>query len=138
MIDFTFETARYHVTEANAPKYRALLDSGKARKFKTPTDARRLYPAFKPGMSTADYVAQFVSLNYKGLNLAQLDHECPNYHQAAPMLDATYPEVTEEADPDYVAPVKTRKLTPADRLKMILALPDSPNLWAEVQRIGKL
>lgn len=111
MIDFNFETARFHVTEANAPKYRALLDSGKPRKFSKGSDAslKRYYPTFKPGMSTADYVAQFVSLNYKGLNLARLDHECPNYHEPAPMLDPTFPEVTEEIDPDYVEPVKARK-----------------------------
>lgn len=110
MIDFTFQTARYHVTEANAPKYRALLDSGKPRKFSKGSDAslKRFYPEFKPGMTTADYVSQFVRLN-DAIKLARLDHECANYHQPAPMLDATYPEVTEEADPDYVAPVKTRK-----------------------------
>lgn len=138
MIDFTFQTARFHVTEANAPKYRALLDSGKPRKFSRGSDAslKRFYPEFKPGMSTADYVAQFVSMN-DAIKLARLDHGCANYHQPAPMLDPTFPEVTEEPDLDYVEPVKTRKLTPADRLKMILALPDSPNLWAEVQKIGK-
>lgn len=139
MIDFTFQTARFHVTEANATKYRALLDSGKPRKFSRGTDAsiKRYYPEFKPSMSTAEYVSQFVSMN-DAIKLATLEHECPNYHEPAPMLDPTFPEVTEEPDPDYVEPVKPRKLTAADRLKLILALPDTPDLWSQVQRIGKL
>lgn len=139
MIDFNFETARFHVTEANATKYRAMLDSGKPRKFSKGSDAslKRFYPDFKPSMSTAEYVSQFVRLN-DAIKLARLEHECPNYHEPAPMLDPTFPEVTEEIDPDYVEPIKPRKLTPSDRLKMILALPDTPDLWSQVQKIGKL
>lgn len=146
MIDFNFETARFHVTEANAPKYRAMLDSGKPRKFSRGSDAslKRFYPDFKPNMTTADYVTQFVRLN-DAIKLARLDHGCSNYHEPAPMLDPTYPEVTEEIDPDYVEPIKSRKLTPANRLKMILDVKPDANataadLWlaiGEIRRIAK-
>jgi hypothetical protein len=146
MIDFTFESARYHVQETNATKYRALLDSGKPRKFSKGADAsvKRLYPDFKPNMTTADYVTQFVRLN-DAIKLATLEHECPNYYQPAPMLDPTFPEVTEEPDPDYVEPIKTRKLTAADRLKLILDVKPDANataadLWlaiGEIHRIAK-
>lgn len=145
MIDFSFDTARFHATEANANKYRAALESGKPRKFSRGPDTavKRVYPDFTPGMSTAEYVSKFVSLNYKGLELARLEHDCPRYHEAAPMLDPTFAEVTEEPDPDYIEPVKTRKLTPSDRLKMILSVQPDANataadLWLAIGEIRRI
>ena len=121
MITFTHATTRYTVTEANAAKVRAQLDSGKPPKFKRSTDAkhdsmRREYPVFTPGMSTADYVSRFASLNNR-LYLSAWAHT--HADRAAPMLDATQPEVLEEIDPDYVeqAPAPKRKAATAAQLR---------------------
>jgi hypothetical protein len=55
-------------------------------------------------MTTADYVSRYASLNarllLKGEGFTFAD-------RAAPMLDATQPEVLEELDADYVPPVWT-------------------------------
>jgi hypothetical protein len=65
---------------------------------------KRGYPEFYAGMTTADYVSQYVSLNsrllLKGEGFTFAD-------RAAPMLDATQPEVMEELDPDYSPPAWT-------------------------------
>jgi len=129
MITIQHATTRYTVTEANAAKYRAIIDSGKLPKIKSPqsTPIRRDYPAFVPGMSTSDYVHLF-NRQFDGVQ-ARVQHDCPRYHMPAPMLDAQWPEVVEEVDPDYIAPppvVKARKATPAQiraaALELIQAL----------------
>lgn len=109
MITIKHNSTTYTVTEANAPKIRAILDSGKLPKIKSPqsTPVRRDYPAFVPGMSTSDYVRLF-NRQFDGQQV-RLEHDCPRYHSPAPMLDATQPEVTQELDPDYVEPVRTEK-----------------------------
>lgn len=109
MITIQHGTTRYTVTETNAPKIRAILDSGKLPKIKSPqsTPVRRDYPAFVLGMSTAEYVRLF-NRQFDGVQV-RIEHDCPRYHLPAPMLDATYPEVTQEPDPDYVEPVRTEK-----------------------------
>jgi hypothetical protein len=60
---------------------------------------KRGYPEFYAGMTTDDYVSQYASLNsrllLKGEGFTFAD-------RAAPMLDATQPEVLEELDVDYV------------------------------------
>ena len=122
MITFTHATTRYTVTEANAAKVRAQLDSGKPRKWKMPssTPVRRDYPIFTPGMSTADYVKLF-NRQFEGAQV-RVQHDCPRYHMPAPMLDATQPEVLEEIDPDYVAqtPAPKRKAATAAQLRKAL------------------
>lgn len=122
MITIQHATTRYTVTEANAAKVRAILDSGKLPKIKSPqsTPIRRDYPAFVPGMSTSDYVTAF-NRQFDGQQI-KIQHDCPRYHMPAPMLDATQPEVIEEHDPDYVPPpvvAKARKATPAQLRKAL-------------------
>lgn len=108
MITLHHETTRITCTEENAPVYRAIIDSGKPRKFKRETDhaIKRDYPVFKPGMTTGEYVALFQSLNSR---LQLTAHEFIHADRAAPMLDATQPEVLEEIDPDYIEPVTQPK-----------------------------
>lgn len=109
MITIKHNSTVYTVTEANAAKVRAILDSGKLPKIKSPqsTPIRRDYPVFMPGMSTADYVAAF-NRQFDGQQV-RVQHDCPRYHMPAPMLDPTQPEVVEEIDPDYVEPVRVEK-----------------------------
>lgn len=119
MITIHYDTARVTCTEANAAKYRAIVDSGKPRKWKMPssTPVRREYPVFTPGMTTADYVKLF-NRQFDGAQV-KVQHDCPRYHMPAPMLDATQPEVLEELDPDYVeqAPAPKRKAATTAQLR---------------------
>ena len=65
---------------------------------------KRDYPDFYAGMTTTDYVSQYASLNSRLL----LKGEAFTFaDRAAPMLDATQPEVLEELDPDYSPPAWT-------------------------------
>lgn len=114
MIEFTHATTRYTVKPENAQEYRRLAAKPPAIKRKVDRShdsTRRDYPEFYAGMTTADYLAQYASLNarllLKGEGFTFAD-------RAAPMLDATEPEVIEEPDPDYVyTPTKAKKQTAA-------------------------
>jgi len=111
MIEFTHETTRYKVKPENAQAVRNL--AAKPPKIKIKVDAKhssmkRDYPEFYAGMTTEDYLSQYASLN----NRLLLSPWKYNFDlRAAPMLDATQPEVWEEVDADYTEPVKTKKLT---------------------------
>jgi hypothetical protein len=108
MITFTHETTRYTVKPENAQAIRAL--AAKPPKIKRPIDRkhdamRRDYPAFEHGMDTSEYLRQYASLNDR----LKMHAWAFNYaDRAAPVLDATAPEVWEELDADYVPPVKTK------------------------------
>jgi hypothetical protein len=123
MINFTQETTRYTVKPENAQEYRRLAAKPPAikRKVDRNHDAmRRDYPQFYAGMTTADYVSQYASLNsrllLKGEGFTFAD-------RAAPMLDPSIPEVLEELDPDYVpqalSTAKPKKQTVADLRRSI-------------------
>lgn len=114
MINFTQETTRYTVKPENAQEYRKLAAKPPAIKRKVDRNhdsTRRDYPGFYAGMTTAEYVNQYASLNARLL----LKGEGFTFaNRAAPMLDATQPEVLEELDADYVyAPTKAKKATVA-------------------------
>ncbi len=121
MIEFTHATTRYTVKPENAQEYRRL--AAKPPKIKNKVDPKndsmkRGYPVFEPGMTTTDYVSQYAGLNsrllLKGQGFTFAD-------RAAPMLDATQPEVWEELDPDYeYTPTKAKKQTVAS-LKAVIA-----------------
>ena len=107
MIEFTHATTRYTVKPENAQEYRKLAAKPPALKRKVDRNhdaMRRDYPKFYAGMTTADYVSQYAGLNsrllLKGPDFVFTD-------RAAPMLDATQPEVLEELDANYVLPVWT-------------------------------
>jgi hypothetical protein len=118
MITFTQETTRYTVKPENAQALRAL--AAKPPKHKIKVDAkhsamRRDFPAFEPGMTTGDYLSQYAGLNSRllltPLKFTHADH-------AAPMLDASAPEVLEELDADWTPPApKVKKPTTAQILK---------------------
>lgn len=121
MIEFTHTTTRYTVKPENAQEYRKLAAKPPAikRKVDRHHDAtRRDYPAFYAGMTTAEYVNTYASLNSRLL----LKGEGFTFaNRVAPMLDATQPEVIEEIDPDYVyTPTKAKKQTVAS-LKATIA-----------------
>jgi hypothetical protein len=111
MIEFTHETTRYKVKPENAQAIRNL--AAKPPKIKIKVDAKhnsmkRDYPEFYAGMTTEDYLSRYASLN----NRLLLSPWKYNFDlRAAPMLDATQPEVWEEVDADYIEPVKVKKLT---------------------------
>jgi hypothetical protein len=112
MITFEHHGITVKCKPENAAEYRRLMD--KPPKIKVKVDRqhdsmRRDFPAFFAGMDTADYLSRYASLNNRLLLSAwKFDHE----DQAAPMLDATTPEVLEEPDADYVPTAKARKITP--------------------------
>ena len=112
MITFEHHGITVKCKPENAAEYRRLMD--KPPKIKVKVDRqhdsmRRDFPAFFAGMDTADYISRYASLNNRLLLSAwKFDHE----DQAAPMLDATTPEVLEELDLDWVPTVKARKITP--------------------------
>lgn len=121
MIEFTHATTRYTVKPENAQEYRRLAANPPKikRKVDPKNDSmKRGYPVFEPGMTTADYVSQYASLNsrllLKGEGFTFAD-------RPAPMLDAAQPEVMEELDPDYVyTPIMAKKQTVAS-LKAAIA-----------------
>ena len=121
MIEFTHATTRYTVKPENAQEYHRLAAKPPTIKRKVDRNhdaTRRDYPQFYAGMTTADYLAQYASLNarllLKGEGFTFAD-------RPAPMLDAAQPEVLEELDPDYVyTPTKAKKQTVAS-LKAAIA-----------------
>jgi hypothetical protein len=120
MITFEHHGITVKCKPENAAEYRRLMD--KPPKIKVKVDRRhdsmkRDFPAFFAGMDTADYLSRYASLNNRLLLSAwKFDHE----DQAAPMLDATTPEVLEELDPDWVPTVKARKITPKQAIVQAL------------------
>jgi hypothetical protein len=111
MIEFTHETTRYKVKPENAQAIRNL--AAKPPKIKIKVDAKhnsmkRDYPIFEAGMTTEDYLSRYASLN----NRLLLSSWAYNHDlRAAPMLDATQPEVWEEIDPNAEDIKPAKKLT---------------------------
>lgn len=121
MIEFTHETTRYKVKPENAQAIRNL--AAKPPKIKIKIDAKhnsmkRDYPAFYEGMTTEEYLSQYASLN----NRLLLSPWAYNYDlRAAPMLDATQPEVWEEVDSHYI-PTIADIFVPVKKLTIRAAL----------------
>jgi len=113
MIEFTHATTLYTVKPENAQVYRDTLAKPKKHKIEalSSVNLKRAYPEFFSGMSTAEYVAAFAGLNSRLMHHG-IEHSCPNYHNPAPMLDASFPECVEDENPDYVyEPKKVKKST---------------------------
>ena len=120
MITLHNQTTRYTVQPANAQAYRKIIDSGKlstGNKVSPSFEAkRRNYPGYGSQMTTGDYIKAYERFN-EHLKLYPLDI-VPNVDRVPPTLDATYPEVIEEIDPDYMPPVKaTRKPSASKQLE---------------------
>lgn len=127
MITIQHHTTRLSVTETNAPKYRAIIDSGKPRKLKAAIDRkqdsmRRDYPMFHAGMTTGEYLSRYASLNNR---LYLTPWEFTYADRTAPMFDPSEPEAMQlDDDLDYVEPPKApkRKATPKrDQLAAYIA-----------------
>ena len=115
MITFEHHGITVKCKPENAATYRAAMD--KPPKPRTVAE-KRGYPIFKQGMSTASYVSQF-NRQFDGWQ-HKIAHDCANYYNPAPMLDASAPEVLEEIDPDYVPTAKARKITPKQAIVQAL------------------
>jgi hypothetical protein len=120
MIEFTHETTRYKVKPENAQAIRAL--AAKPPKIKNKVDrkhdaTRRDYPIFQAGMTTEDYLKCYAALNSR-IHLVECDYTYTD--RAAPMLDATQPEVWEEVDEHYIP--TTEDIKPAKKLTTRAAL----------------
>ena len=91
-----------------------VMDYGKI----TMRDRARVFPVYKPGMSTAEYVRQFERANGKtGLDYVLNENPAAQYDPSVPLC-------VEDANPDYIAgvddaPVKTKRTRKAAK-----AMPD--------------
>jgi len=104
MITITHNRATLTVQPENAESTRellALIDKSKGRKGrKFPKirsnpkheSMRRYYPAFEPGMTTAEYIKRY-TLQHDRLHLAKVNYT--HADRPAPMLDPSIPEVEE-------------------------------------------
>lgn len=103
MITISHNRATLTVQPENAESTRellALIDKSKGRKgrkFKKSTDPKhnsmsRYYPAFEPGMTTAEYIKRY-TLQHDRLHLAKVNYT--HADRPAPMLDPSIPEVEE-------------------------------------------
>jgi len=103
MINFTHESTRYTVKPENANAYRDALAKPKKHKpvALSSKNLARQYTDYLHGVTTtADYVARFQS-QFDGMQ-HKIKHDCVNYYNPAPMLDASIPECVEDVNPDHV------------------------------------
>lgn len=110
MIEFTQDGTHFKVKPENAMKYRNLMKKPTMHKFVGLSSKNtRVYPLFRAGMTTAEYVDEFQS-QFQGnghVRLIPVVHNCANYHNKAPTLDPTTDEVVEELDPEYMPTART-------------------------------
>jgi hypothetical protein len=127
MIEFTHETTRYKVKPENVMTLRKL--AAKPPKFKNYANKadkardslKRDYPAFYVGMTTAEYVRLFNIQFNDGLHKQlSIIHDCANYHESAPMLDPTQPEVWGDLDPNGEDFKHVKKLTAKQAMSQAL------------------
>lgn len=93
-------------------------------------DRARLFPVYKPGMSTAEYVRLFERANGKtGLDYVLNENPAAQYDPLVPLC-------VEDANPDYIAgvddaPVKPERTRKADSIKVALSICVEQMLQAE-------
>jgi hypothetical protein len=97
-----------------------VMDYGKI----TVRDRARVFPAYKPGMSTAEYVRQFERANGKtGLDYVLNENPAAQY-------DATVPLCVEDSNPDYVPGLDDAPVKPKRTRKAVKPAPDkSAVMW---------
>lgn len=83
------------------------------------TDAKRYFPIYEPGMSTADYVRHYETKNH-GLSFT-IGVFAPLNEEPAAQYDPSVPLCVEDANPDYVpgvddAPVKAKRTRKAAKV----------------------
>ena len=93
-------------------------------------DRARLFPVYKPGMSTADYVRQFERDNVKLTSTYDLTGSHPLNCQPAAQYDPSVPLCVEDANPDYVPGIDDAPVKPKRTRKAAKAMPDkSAVMW---------
>jgi len=110
MIEIKHGRAAFTVRPENAQAIHdalARLAKGKGPKLSKPKAAnrkhdssKRSYPAFEPGMATAEYIRQYTELNVYLFGGSYPPDDVVTYSHAdrpAPMLDPSYPEVVVES-----------------------------------------
>ena len=103
-----------------------VMDYGKI----TARDRARVFPVYKPGMSTADYVRQFERDNVKLTSTYDLTGSHPLNCQPAAQYDPMVPLCVEDANPDYIAGVDDAPVKPKRTRKAAKAMPDkSAVMW---------
>ena len=93
-------------------------------------DRARVFPVYKPGMSTADYVRQFERDNVKLTSTYDLTGSHPLNCQPAAQYDPSVPLCVEDANPDYIAGVDDAPVKLKRTRKAAKAMPDkSAVMW---------
>ena len=93
-------------------------------------DRARVFPIYKPRMSTADYVRQFERDNVKLTSTYDLTGSHPLNCQPAAQYDPSVPLCVEDANPDYIAGVDDAPVKPKRTRKAAKAMPDkSAVMW---------
>ena len=93
-------------------------------------DKARVFPVYKPGMSTADYVRQFERDNVKLTSTYDLTGSHPLNCQPAAQYDPTVPLCVEDANPDYIAGVDDAPVKAKRTRKAAKAMPEkSAVMW---------
>ena len=93
-------------------------------------DRARVFPVYKPGMSTADYVRQFERDNVKLTSTYDLTGSHPLNCQPAAQYDPSVPLCVEDANPDYIAGVDDAPVKAKRTRKAAKAMPDkSAVMW---------
>lgn len=95
-------------------------------------DRARIFPVYKPGMSTADYVRKFEADNRILItkDVYTLTGSHPLNCQPAAQYDPNVPLCIEDANPDYIAGVDDAPVKLKRTRKAVKAMPDkSAVMW---------
>lgn len=93
-------------------------------------DRARVFPVYKPGMSTADYVRLFEDRNVKLTSVYSVAGSHPINCQPAAQYDPSVPLCVEDANPDYMPGVDDAPVKPKRTKKTAKAMPDkSAVMW---------
>ena len=91
-------------------------------------DRARIFPVYKPGMSTADYVRHYETKNH-GLSFT-VGVFAPLNENPAAQYDPMVPLCVEDANPDYIAGVDDAPVKAKRTRKAAKAMPDkSAVMW---------
>ena len=95
-------------------------------------DRARVFPVYKPGMSTADYVRKFEADNRILItkDVYTLTGSHPLNCQPAAQYDPNVPLCVEDTNPDYIAGVDDAPVKPKRTRKVVKTMPDkSAVMW---------
>jgi hypothetical protein len=94
------------------------------------TEARRYFPIYEPGMSTAEYVRLYEDRNVKLTSVYSAAGSHPINCQPAAQYDPSVPLCVEDDNPDYVPGLDDAPIKPKRTRKAAKAMPDkSAVMW---------